>query len=162
MRNDPVLTFTQFRAPPPTVPSACPTPTSAPSTPTPKKPAKKAKAPKDVTPTTPLQKGADLADKILRKTTALCTQLSTLQFGQDLKANIEKYVGKFEDLYGAVRKLVGAKNDEESAYVPYVKQFLQLLTDYEVPKEAALGMTKSIKVRKSEPKKKASAKKPKE
>lgn len=91
----------------------------------------------------------------------MCTQLSTLQFGAGLKTNIESFVAKFESLYSDVRKLVGSKCNEEVTYVPLVKRFLELQSEYDVPKDAALGMTKSIKVRKSEPKKKSSAKKPK-
>lgn len=48
-------------------------------------------------------------------------------------------------LYTNTRKLVAAGTDEEAPYIPLVREYISVCKEYEGPKEAASGMTKSLK-----------------
>ena len=48
-------------------------------------------------------------------------------------------------LYTNTRKLVAAGADDEAPYLPLVRDYINVCKDYEGPKEAATGMTKSLK-----------------
>ena len=48
-------------------------------------------------------------------------------------------------MYSEISKLVSNESNSESAYIPLVRQYIEACKAYEGPKEAALGVIKSLK-----------------
>lgn len=115
----------------------------------------------------------------------LALQMTTLPFGAALKVELEKYLeifgcsahlltktvkvtfvlrcfhsrGLIRSIFSDISKLVAKETNDESAYIPCVRRYIDAMADFEKPQKAASNMVKSLnsKRKATPPAKKAKA-----